>query len=385
MHSPRKHKSLAPEHPVIQSDTHCASLRVPVQANRNSDNPTTRPIHFQIIVPSTPSTSRLKVGASAKQTGKMSGVSGEDKPVINFDEASEEQSVASSKEPSLIPSPGAPSTSRAKSTSPEPSLMDTLMDELPLEEAFQLLYGSEPGDDDSHMVVSYEDSSVCYHEGIHPVLYRVKSLLARSRAWSRVHMEVPLPDAVLIFIRSTLEHSRSRSARRNATWIFHLLIGDLVWVYSLTPSKKFLKEGVPYPETIEQACHHRRATVWRVDRFGLIHRDLKETLGYVITIASKAYQTFQVCMKGHRTVVTVNRNRLNSDVDFTNLQPNSFITAPFRPRQLDYMLFACEPTPIAFNHLREFLADVQYFPSAPPAPFDVRPTSAHHQNWCAAS
>ncbi|XGW11074.1 hypothetical protein V3C99_012517, partial [Haemonchus contortus] len=84
-------------------------------------------------------------------------------------------------------------------------------------------------------------------------------------------------------------------------------------------------------------------------------------------------------MKGHRTLVTVNSNRLDPDVEFARLRANTFITADFRPRQLDYMLFACTPKANAFNELRECMADLQYFPSPPPAPSGIRPTSQTHQ------
>ncbi|KAK6009884.1 hypothetical protein OSTOST_25158 [Ostertagia ostertagi] len=159
-----------------------------------------------------------------------------------------------------------------KSTSPEQSLMDTLMDELPLEEAFQLLYGSEPGDDDSHMkrlegaefperpkadpALPHEMlryiKGLFIHEGIHPVLYRVKSLFGQGARLESVHMEVPLPDRIDLHTITLDQFAVNVLTEKRHVDIFHLLIGDLVWVYSLTPSKKFLKEGVPYPETIEQ-------------------------------------------------------------------------------------------------------------------------------------
>ncbi|KAK6031460.1 hypothetical protein OSTOST_02386 [Ostertagia ostertagi] len=92
------------------------------------------------------------------------------------------------------------------------------------------------------------------HEGILPVLYRAKSLFGQGARLESVHMEVPLPERIDLHTITLDQFAVNVLTEKRHADIFHLLIGDFVWVYSLTPSKKFLKEGVPYPETIEQAC-----------------------------------------------------------------------------------------------------------------------------------
>ncbi|KAK6031461.1 hypothetical protein OSTOST_02387 [Ostertagia ostertagi] len=89
------------------------------------------------------------------------------------------------------------------------------------------------------------------HEGILPVLYRAKSLFGQEARLESVHMEVPLPERTDLHTITLDQFAVNVLTEKRHVDIFHLLIGDFVWV----------------------------------------------------------------CMKVHRTVVTVNRNRLNSDVD----------------------------------------------------------------------
>ncbi|RCN42764.1 hypothetical protein ANCCAN_11247 [Ancylostoma caninum] len=82
-------------------------------------------------------------------------------------------------------------------------------------------------------------------------------------------------------------------------------------------------------------------------------------------------------MQGHRQLVTVNRNRLENPADFPKIKANSFIVAPFRSRQLDYMIFACPPK--QQTELMSYVADIPYLQSPPPAPGNIRNNSEEHQ------
>ncbi|VDO19640.1 unnamed protein product [Heligmosomoides polygyrus] len=76
-------------------------------------------------------------------------------------------------------------------------------------------------------------------------------------------------------------------------------------------------------------------------------------------------------MQGHRALVTSNKNRFRDPNDFEEVTDNSFIVASFRARQIDHMRFACAPKNDA-RELYTFMADIQYLPSAPPIPGNIR-------------
>ncbi|VDP21350.1 unnamed protein product [Heligmosomoides polygyrus] len=76
-------------------------------------------------------------------------------------------------------------------------------------------------------------------------------------------------------------------------------------------------------------------------------------------------------MQGHRYLVTANKSRFRDPKEFEQVIDNSFIVALFRPRQIDYMRFACTPKDNSAE-IYAFLADIQYIPSAPPVQGDMR-------------
>ncbi|VDK62524.1 unnamed protein product, partial [Cylicostephanus goldi] len=211
-----------------------------------------------------------------------------------------------------------------------------------------------------------------------PVLYRISAFYSSGVKLSSVHIEVPFPDRLdLHTIQLDPVGVNIKTGKRGID-ITKMIIGDLVWVYALAPTIKFATTKMALPCTVEEAFHARQPNVWRVARFALIHRDLMPTLGFVTSIVSRQNGVFRIYMQGHRQLVTVNRNRLQNPKDSHKIRANSFITAPFRPKQLDYMVFACKPTDNA-RELTSYMAEVQYFPSSPPTPFDIRITSAEHQ------
>ncbi|KAK6011257.1 hypothetical protein OSTOST_23669 [Ostertagia ostertagi] len=106
-----------------------------------------------------------------------------------------------------------------------------------------------------------------------------------------------------------------------------LIIGDLIWVYKLSVTVTFEKSDMPLPQTIVRAS----------------------------------------CF------------RLAAARDAPSIKENSFIVAPFRERQFDYMVFACAWNTTS-KELASHMVDVPYFPSQAPAPYDIRLTSKEHQN-----
>ncbi|VDO29840.1 unnamed protein product [Haemonchus placei] len=127
---------------------------------------------------------------------------------------------------------------------------------------------------------------IVHPQGIHPVLYRVKSLFGTGARLETVHMEVPLPDRMDLHTVMLDQFSVNILTGKHRIDVFHILIGDLVLVYTLLPSTKYMRERLPYLETVEEASHHRKPTIWRVDEFAFIHRDLTETLGYIVSVTS---------------------------------------------------------------------------------------------------
>ncbi|KHJ97949.1 hypothetical protein OESDEN_02067 [Oesophagostomum dentatum] len=212
---------------------------------------------------------------------------------------------------------------------------------------------------------------------IAPVLYRVKTFFGTGAKLESVHAEVPLPDRIdLHNIQLDMYGINIKTGKRGIN-ITKMIIGDLIWVYSLAVTVKFATSDMCLPETVEDAVRPREPNVWRVARFALIQRNLEPTLGFVVSIVSKQNAIFKLYMKGHRQLVTVNRNRMENPDDFSKLKADSFIVAPFRERQLDYMVFACDCHK-GYDELTAFMADIAYYPSPPPTPFNIRTTTVEH-------
>ncbi|XGW28786.1 hypothetical protein V3C99_008519 [Haemonchus contortus] len=83
-------------------------------------------------------------------------------------------------------------------------------------------------------------------------------------------------------------------------------------------------------------------------------------------------------MQGHRQIVQASLFRLADQGEAPRMDTDTFIVAPFRERQIDYMVFTCQWKGID-KKLASFMADVPYYPSQAPAPFDIRLTSKEHQ------
>ncbi|WKY06655.1 hypothetical protein Q1695_006667 [Nippostrongylus brasiliensis] len=217
--------------------------------------------------------------------------------------------------------------------------------------------------------------------GTRPVLYRVKSLFGSGLKLESVHIELPLPDRLDLHTVLLDQYATNIKTDMRGIDIMQCFPGDLIWVYSLAPTTKFAKTDMVAPTTIEEASLTRASTVWRVARFALIHRELQDTLGFVTQIVSRAYGTFKLCMQGHRVLVEAKKNRLLNPDDMTTLQSNSFVVAPFRPRQLDYMVFCCAPALDKAPELHAHIADLQHFPGPPPVPSRIRLTAEQHRHF----
>ncbi|XGW34375.1 hypothetical protein V3C99_018335 [Haemonchus contortus] len=83
-------------------------------------------------------------------------------------------------------------------------------------------------------------------------------------------------------------------------------------------------------------------------------------------------------MQGHRQIVQASLFRLAEPSEAPRMDTDTFIVAPFRERQIDYMVFTCQWKGTD-KELASFMADVPYHPSQAPAPFDIRLTSKEHQ------
>ncbi|EYC05456.1 hypothetical protein Y032_0082g1594 [Ancylostoma ceylanicum] len=175
-----------------------------------------------------------------------------------------------------------------------------------------------------------------------PVLYRIKCFFELGVKLESVHVEVPLPDRPDLHTIQLDHFGINIKTGKRGIDITKMMFGDLVWVYSLAVTSKYATSNMEIPLTVGDAVRHRQPNVWRAARFALIYRELTPTLGFVISIVSKQNAVFKICMQGHRQLVTVNRNRLENPNDFNKIEANSFIIAPFRERQIDYMVFACE-------------------------------------------
>ncbi|VDO31177.1 unnamed protein product [Haemonchus placei] len=156
-----------------------------------------------------------------------------------------------------------------------------------------------------------------------------------------------------------------------------LIIGDLVWVYSLVATVKFATSDMELPRTVTEAMAYRKPNVWRVGRFALVHRDLNPTLGFITSIQRNPFR-ISLCMQGHRQIVQASLFRLAEPGEAPRMDTDTFIVAPFRERQIDYMVFTCQWKGTD-KELASFMADVPYYPSQAPAPFDIRLTSKEHQ------
>ncbi|KHJ92750.1 integrase core domain protein [Oesophagostomum dentatum] len=218
-----------------------------------------------------------------------------------------------------------------------------------------------------------------FDQGIAPVLYRVKTLFGTGAKLEAVHFEVFLPDRYDLAIITIDQYAINVKTEKRGLDITKIIVGDLVWVYSLAVTTKFATTEHRKPTTIAAAYRLREATVWRVERFALIYRELRPTLGFVTRIVSQQDGTFELYMQGHRGLVTVNRNRLEDPNSFELIKPNSFIVAPFRPRQLNYVVFACSVRDQM--SMLATLIDIQmpYIPGPSPAPFNIRVNSVEHQ------
>ncbi|RCN40314.1 hypothetical protein ANCCAN_13738 [Ancylostoma caninum] len=214
--------------------------------------------------------------------------------------------------------------------------------------------------------------------GVAPVLYRIKCFFGLGVKLESVHAEVPLPDRPDLHTIQLDHFGINIKTGKRGIDITKMMIGDLVWVYSLAVTTKYATSDMEIPLTVGDAVRPRQPNVWRAARFALIYRELVPTLGFVTSMVSKQNAVFKICMQGHRQLITVNRNRLGNPSDFNKIEANSFIVAPFRERQIDYMVFACEWR-AGFRELSSYMADIQYFPSPAPTPFNIRNTSKEHQ------
>ncbi|VDM83254.1 unnamed protein product, partial [Strongylus vulgaris] len=142
---------------------------------------------------------------------------------------------------------------------------------------------------------------------IAPVLYRVRTLFGNGAKLESVHFEVPLPDRLDLMIVTLDPYAINITSGKRAVTV------------------KYADGGVKAPQTVEQ----------------VYQLQLSPTLGFVVSIENKT--AIRICMQGHRQLVTITLNRMEAPSEFRNLQANSFIVAPFRARQLDYMIFACQP------------------------------------------
>ncbi|EYC13995.1 hypothetical protein Y032_0042g652 [Ancylostoma ceylanicum] len=221
---------------------------------------------------------------------------------------------------------------------------------------------------------AYVHGLVFDNDGTAPVLYRIKSLFGSGAKLESVHFEVPFPDRLDLQIITLDQFAINIKTEKRGIDITKLIVGDLIWVYSLAVTTRFASTKMQAPRMAATAAQLREPTVWRVARFALIHRELRPTLGFVLNIVNAKEYTFRICMQGHRQLVTVNRNRMENPADFPKIRANSFIVAPFRSRQLDYMIFACPP-----KQQNELMSDIPYLQSPPPAPAGIRNNSEEHQ------
>ncbi|RCN26845.1 hypothetical protein ANCCAN_27427 [Ancylostoma caninum] len=160
-----------------------------------------------------------------------------------------------------------------------------------------------------------------------------------------------------------------------------LIIGDLIWVYSLAPTVSFATSKTNPPCSVEEAQAVQSSTVWKVHRFALIYRTLYDTMGYVTNMTATRNPTMQLCMQGHRRLVYATKSRAADPEEFRTIQPNSLICAPFRPPQLQYMVFCCNYSSAegAQRELMSHVADIPFFPPPPPVPFGIRKVSDDFQ------
>ncbi|RCN25882.1 hypothetical protein ANCCAN_28403, partial [Ancylostoma caninum] len=224
---------------------------------------------------------------------------------------------------------------------------------------------------------TYVHGLVFDNDGTAPVLYRIKSLFGNGAKLESVFFEVPFPDKIDLQLITLDQFAINTKTEKRGLDITKLIVGDLIWVYSLAVTTKFASTKMQAPLSAATAAQLREPTVWRVTRFALVYRELRPTLGFVLNIVNARKYTFRICMQGHRQLVTVNRNRLENPADFLKIKANSLIVAPFRSRQLDYMIFACPPK--QQTELMSYVADIPYLQSPPPAPGNIRNNSEEHQ------
>ncbi|RCN39765.1 hypothetical protein ANCCAN_14287 [Ancylostoma caninum] len=208
---------------------------------------------------------------------------------------------------------------------------------------------------------------------IFPVLYRVKTLFGSGAKLESVHIELALPDRVDLHTISIDQLAINVATEKRGFDISLLVIGDLVWVFSLVPTSKFATSNLSPPADLRQASDPYSATVWRVHRFAFIRRYLEETVGYVVDVIKTRKDTaLKVYMNGSRALTTVNKSRALKEQEFYNIKKNDFISALFREPQLPYMVFCCNYVSLdARRELRAHMADVIYVPPPPQAPLRV--------------
>ncbi|KAK6046750.1 integrase core domain protein [Cooperia oncophora] len=104
---------------------------------------------------------------------------------------------------------------------------------------------------------------------IAPVLYR-----SRPSSLETVHVEVALPDRLDLHTIQLDPYAINICTDQRGIDLTKILIGDLVYVYSLAVTMKFANSDMALPQTVGEAVAYRKPNVWRVARFALLHRDL---------------------------------------------------------------------------------------------------------------
>ncbi|RCN30976.1 hypothetical protein ANCCAN_23251 [Ancylostoma caninum] len=104
---------------------------------------------------------------------------------------------------------------------------------------------------------TYVHGLVFDNDGTAPVLYRIKSLFGNGAKLESVFFEVPFPDRIDLQLITLDQFAINIKTEKRGLDITKLIVGDLIWVYSLAVTTKFASTKMQAPLSAATAAQLR--------------------------------------------------------------------------------------------------------------------------------